>query len=355
MHLAFSNAVKGWGAALLGAVVIMAGCTATIEIAPIANAGAPAASARPAVPGPPQAVPRAGTVARANPDRGFPYPLEVQAIPTPVNHDATRGGASVDYVVIHYTVITYEQTIRAFNNPNSEVSAHYVVRGDGHVAEVVSPDDVAWHSGNAWFNDHSVGIELELNAHSNPTFTAQQYQAAALLVCEMSRRYGVPLDRAHIVGHNEVPGSTHTDPGPTWGWDHFMWLVRLCAYPTAVNVRAQFVSQTPYPTIPTNRVASVSVALKNTGSTTWRKGTATEARLAIKGNSDGFAFLDKGWVAPDRPAAQHEAAVEPGQTATFRFEVRGTIPGRYVLPLQGVIDGGAWMNDLGLYAVVTVR
>ena len=68
----------------------------------------------------------------------------------------------------------------------------------------------------------SVGIELELNQTTNPEFTAAQYEAAALITCEMVKRYGIPVDRAHIVGHNEVPGSTHSDPGPTWGWPHFM-------------------------------------------------------------------------------------------------------------------------------------
>ena len=31
------------------------------------------------------------------------------------------------------------------------------------------------------------------------------------------RPYGIPKDRAHIIGHNEVPGTDHTDPGPLLG------------------------------------------------------------------------------------------------------------------------------------------
>lgn len=346
--------MKGWGAAVLCAGLVLGACTSRLEMIPVAaDGGRPAKTAVPTVA--PTPVPRAEAVARSNPARAFPYPVDVEVAPTPVNHDATREGASVSYIVIHYTVISYERTLVAFRNPNSEVSAHYVVRGDGHTIQMVSPDDVAWHSGNAWFNDHSVGIELELNEHTNPAFTASQYEAAALITCEMVKRYGIPVDRAHLVGHNEVPGSTHSDPGPTWSWPHFMYLVSLCAPANALTVKADFVSQTPYPKIRTNRTGTVSVVLKNTGETTWRRGSSTEARLAIKGNSDDFAFLAKGWIAPDRPAAQEEDVVAPGGTATFRFEVRGLAPGRYVLPLQGVVDGGAWMNDLGLYTVVTVH
>jgi len=45
----------------------------------------------------------------------------------------------------------------------------------------------------------------------------------------------------------------------------------------------------------------------------------------------------------------------PGGTATFTFTVKGLLPGRYTLRLRGVVDGGAWMNDLGIHTVVTIH
>ncbi|WP_435879105.1 hypothetical protein [Streptomyces griseoluteus] len=33
-------------------------------------------------------------------------------------------------------------------------------------------------------------------------------------------------DRTHIVGHSEVPGNDHTDPGPYGDWSYYMSLVR---------------------------------------------------------------------------------------------------------------------------------
>src|SRR5207253_1584444 len=83
--------------------------------------------------------------------------------------------------------------------------------------QVVGEADTAWHSGNFYFNEHSIGIELELDDITNPAFTAEQYYAVAALACAISARHGIPLDRAHVIGHNEVPGSTHSDPGPTCG------------------------------------------------------------------------------------------------------------------------------------------
>jgi N-acetyl-anhydromuramyl-L-alanine amidase AmpD len=303
---------------------------------------------------------RAVNVARAPQPRAqaqiaFPYDYQSEWIPTQTNYWEGRDGASIDYVVIHYTDISYANTLRAFSILASDVSAHYVIRGDGHIAQIVGEADTAWHSGNFYFNEHSVGIELELDPVTNPAFTAEQYYAAAALACAISARQGIPLDRAHVIGHNEVPGSTHSDPGPTWGWPHFMYLTSLCAPPNASTVHASFVSETPYPVLEANETASVSVVLRNTGATAWRKGTPQEARLAIPGNRTDLAFLADGWPTSDRPAVQSEDIVPPGATGTFNFQVRGVLAGRYVLPLRGVVDGAAWMDDLGMYTVITVQ
>ncbi|MET9133681.1 hypothetical protein [Streptomyces antibioticus] len=47
------------------------------------------------------------------------------------------------------------------------------------------------------------------------------------------RRYGIPVDREHIVGHVEVPGTDHTDPGEHWDWDRYMKLVAAAHTATA--------------------------------------------------------------------------------------------------------------------------
>jgi N-acetyl-anhydromuramyl-L-alanine amidase AmpD len=298
---------------------------------------------------------RAATTSRAASAIRFPYVAQSEYLPTQTNYWEGRHGASIEYIVIHYTDISYARTLRAFNTLASDVSAHYVIRGDGHIAQIVHEADTAWHSGNYWYNLSSIGIELELDRVTNPVFTPEEYYAAAALVCAISSREGVPLDRAHVIGHNEVPGSTHTDPGPTWDWPHFMWLTSLCAPPTSATVHASFVSETPYPEISVHDAGLVSVVLRNTGSTAWRKGTDQEARLGIPGNSPDLAFLADGWPTPARPAVQQEDIVPPGETATFSFRVKGALPGTFVVPLRGVVDGGAWMDDLGMYTVVTVR
>jgi hypothetical protein len=104
---------------------------------------------------------------------------------------------------------------------------------DGAVTQMVPAKDIAFHAGNYSTNLHSVGIEHEGYAAQGATwYTEAQYEATADLVKYLAQRFGIPLDRQHIVGHGDVagPGSgyvagMHWDPGPRWDWDHFMRLL----------------------------------------------------------------------------------------------------------------------------------
>ena len=99
------------------------------------------------------------------------------------------------------------------------VSAHFLVRRDGALAQFVSCAERAWHAGvSSWrgrarCNDFSLGIELE-GADTVP-YTARQYATLAGLLRALRRRY--PLEAA--VGHSDVAPGRKTDPGPAFDWD----------------------------------------------------------------------------------------------------------------------------------------
>lgn len=148
------------------------------------------------------------------------------------NRDAD--GPRVRYIVVHNTEITYDTTIAAFQNPKSYVSSHYVLRSsDGLVTQMVANKDVAWTAGNWYINAHSINLEHEgIAIEGAAWYSEQMYQASARLVRYLAARYGIPLDRAHILGHDEVPGPTpanqtamHWDPGPFWDWARYMELI----------------------------------------------------------------------------------------------------------------------------------
>jgi hypothetical protein len=90
---------------------------------------------------------------------------------------------------------------------------------------MVEEQDVGWHA-RCW-NGRSVGIEHEGFVDEPQWFTDDMYRASANLVRGIAARWNIPLDRAHIKGHNELSDcNDHSDPGPNWDWDRFMSMVR---------------------------------------------------------------------------------------------------------------------------------
>jgi hypothetical protein len=54
-------------------------------------------------------------------------------------------------------------------------------------------------------------------------------------------------------------------------------------------------------------------------------------------------------------ATQAEASVAPGQNATFTFQVKAPpTPAVYSIHLRPVIDGTTWMEDEGVFLIITV-
>ncbi|MGP3948248.1 N-acetylmuramoyl-L-alanine amidase [Streptomyces sp. 7N604] len=132
----------------------------------------------------------------------------------------------IDRVVIHVVQGSYAVALKVFQDPEHGAASHYVVRKDGHVAQMIRELDVAYHAGNLGYNERSVGIEHEGFVDRPGSFTDAMYRSSARLAAGICARYGITRDREHIVGHVEVPGTDHTDPGPHWDWDRYMKLIR---------------------------------------------------------------------------------------------------------------------------------
>ncbi len=105
-------------------------------------------------------------------------------------------------------------------------SWNYTMRStDGHIAQHVKAKDVAWHAGNWYVNAKSIGIEHEgFVAEQGAWYTEAMYRSSAKLVRYLAGKYGIPLDRQHILGHDNVPGTVPVDgrrhalgPGPVLG------------------------------------------------------------------------------------------------------------------------------------------
>ena len=171
----------------------------------------------------------------------MPYPF----IESP--HQTAASGRSIGVVVIHTMEIAEhtgaaEVCARWFENPASEVSAHYCVDADS-IVQCVREEDIAWHARGG--NANSIGIELAGYAGQRSLGWSDAYSRAVVerasqLAADVCARRGIPVRRLRaadlvaakrgITGHADVSAafrkSDHWDPGPDFPWTRFLRLAR---------------------------------------------------------------------------------------------------------------------------------
>ncbi|GGB15295.1 amidase [Flexivirga endophytica] len=151
------------------------------------------------------------------------------------NHDLGNRPVSpaLNTIVIHDTECSYDEALKLVQMP-TYLAWNYTVRSDdGMIAQHLEAKDVGWHAGNWYVNAHSIGVEHEGYATAGPTwFTEAMYRKSARLIAYLCKKYQIPVDRAHIIGHDQVPATTmngiksmHWDPGPFWDWEHYFELL----------------------------------------------------------------------------------------------------------------------------------
>lgn len=163
------------------------------------------------------------------------YPGAIWDPAASCNYTVGRGGYTISYIIIHVMEGGYYGSISWFKDCDAGASAHYMINSeDGEITQMVAESDTAWHAGNWIYNRRSIGIEHEGYIYNPSWFTDTMYKSSAALVSYLCDKYGIPKDRKHIIGHDEVPGcpdgggggaSCHKDPGPYWDWDYFMSLI----------------------------------------------------------------------------------------------------------------------------------
>ncbi len=153
------------------------------------------------------------------------------------NYDARPAGARVELIVLHHIslpagnfsgdiVINFFQNKITVDNHQPElaelaairVSAHFFVRRDGRIIQLVNTQRRAWHAGvSAWrgrerCNDFSVGIEIE--GTGELPFEPAQYAALNTLISALKDFY----PDVALTSHSEIAPGRKSDPGPTFDW-----------------------------------------------------------------------------------------------------------------------------------------
>ncbi len=137
------------------------------------------------------------------------------------NFGPRKGGQPVSIIVLHYTAMeTAEAALERMCDPETEVSAHYLVGKDGKLYQLVDEEYRAWHAGEgSWaghddINSRSIGIELDNDGKS--AFDEPLMETLEALLADLMERHRVPAKA--IIGHSDMsPGRKH-DPGPYFDW-----------------------------------------------------------------------------------------------------------------------------------------
>ncbi len=125
----------------------------------------------------------------------------------------------VDCIVLHSTAQhSLGATVQVFEDPNSHVSAHFVVGKDGTVVQMVPLTKRAWHAGTSRLdgvdgvNDYSIGIEMSNLDNGRDPYPLSQYKAVAEIIRRCRKHYYIPDNR--IVSHAEIalPPGRKDDP-----------------------------------------------------------------------------------------------------------------------------------------------
>ena len=131
----------------------------------------------------------------------------------------------VSMIVLHYTGMADAQSaIDRLRSPDAGVSAHYLVKEDGEVVQMVDEEMRAWRAGRSYWrgitdvNSASVGIEIVNPGHEfgYRPFPDEQVASIIPLVADIKERHGI--GRGNIVGHSDVAPARKEDPGELFPW-----------------------------------------------------------------------------------------------------------------------------------------
>ena len=161
-----------------------------------------------------------------------------------------------EYVMIHFCSAVVNHRDDPYNYDavrqtfiDADVSIHYIIDREGVIYCYVPEDRSAWHAGKGtWLDDekytnkmnkYSIGIEVmaigsqqDMSGYlhdweykkmddSLKGYTEAQYESLAALVKDICERNNIPLDRDHVIGHQEY-SPKKKDPGQLFDWSRIV-------------------------------------------------------------------------------------------------------------------------------------
>lgn len=133
----------------------------------------------------------------------------------------------ISILVMHYTGMQDgPSAINWLANPESGVSAHYVVEEDGQIIHMVKEENRAHHAGLSYWggitdvNSASIGIEIVNPGHEwgYRPFPKEQMKSVKKLAKKILKRHNITPQ--NVIGHSDIAPDRKQDPGELFDWDY---------------------------------------------------------------------------------------------------------------------------------------
>lgn len=146
----------------------------------------------------------------------FTRPDTIEWKPSP-NYKPYASARAISCLVIHATAtFGIESPLAWLCDPNSKVSAHYLIGLDGRTIRLVDERNVAYHAGESiWkgvphVNSYSIGIELVNGNDGKMAYPEPQLAALLALSVPICKEYDIK--NADVVAHADIAPGRKNDP-----------------------------------------------------------------------------------------------------------------------------------------------
>ena len=131
--------------------------------------------------------------------------IVARTVQTP-NQSPRTGDVRPQYIVHHHEAGTsFLAVIESWRTGQKQGSCHVTISNEGEAVGIVPEELRAWSLSSDSFDSISLVTEIE-NETSGGSWPVSEaaHERAAQLTADWCRRYGIPCDRAHVIGHREV-------------------------------------------------------------------------------------------------------------------------------------------------------
>lgn len=145
----------------------------------------------------------------------------MQIIKNPSPNFSPRNN-KINFIIIHYTAMSFEGALKALCNKETKVSSHYLIKASGEIFQLVDDSLAAHHAGISFWkgvsslNHSSIGIELD--NMGNTKFALPQMDKCIELCKKLVTSYNIP--KQNIIGHSDIAPNRKIDPGIYFDWKY---------------------------------------------------------------------------------------------------------------------------------------